>query len=179
MPTPIYISKTATISACGLYRYSLRRCWDDTLPPYTAGMLNPSTADADQDDPTITRVVRRAAALGFGSLTVWNLYALRATDPAQLSLVADPVGPENLIWIRKALEECATRSGTATVGWGTGCADQRIISDIQAIAADLGVKLHCLGVTKEGHPRHPLYVSYGTPLQPWGLSVPGGGSGAG
>jgi hypothetical protein len=177
MPALPYKSKNAVISACGLYRYVLRRCWDETLPPYVAGMLNPSTADADEDDPTITRVVRRAAGLGCGSLVVWNLYAFRATDPTLLSLVADPVGPENRDWIREALSECADRFGTATVGWGSGCADQKLASDVQAIAAELGVKLHCLGVTKGGHPRHPLYVSYGTALQPWDSPVLVGGVG--
>jgi hypothetical protein len=176
MPALCYTSKGAVISACGLYRYILRRCWDETLPPYIAGMLNPSTADADEDDPTITRVVRRAAGLGFGSLVVWNLYAYRACDPAQLSLVADPVGPDNRNWIHKALKECADRSGIAMVGWGSGGTSEKLAADVRSIAAELGVKLHCLGVTKEGHPRHPLYVSYSTVLQPWGsLVLPGGG----
>jgi hypothetical protein len=177
MLTLPYKSKGAVISACGLYRYILRRCWDETLPPCVAGMLNPSTADADDDDPTITRVVRRATRLGCGSLVVWNLYAFRATDPAQLGLVADPVGPENRGWICKALGECADSLGTAFVGWGSRCADQSLISDVQTIAAELSVKLFCLGVTKEGHPRHPLYVSYSTDLQPWDSPALVGGVG--
>jgi len=177
MPFPLYTSKTAIISSCGLYRYSLRRCWDEALPPFVVGMLNPSSADADIDDPTILRVVRRAGMLGLGSLIVWNLYAYRATDPAHLSLVADPVGPENRRWIRESLKECSDRSGIAIVGWGAGATDQILTADVKSIATQLSVSLHCLGTTKEGHPRHPLYVSYSTPLQPWGLLVVGGGFG--
>src|SRR6516162_8071848 len=87
--------KSAIISDCGLYRYELRRVWDKSLPPYVSGMLNPSTADDKVDDATITRNIRRAQALGYGSLIVWNLGAGRATEPDNWKAMADPIGPEN------------------------------------------------------------------------------------
>jgi len=164
---PNYILADAVISNCGSYRYLLRRMWDQALPPYVLGMLNPSTADADVDDPTITRSVRRAAVLGHGSLVVWNLYAFRATDPMNLRHAPDPVGPENAKWIRTALQECSASQGTAVVGWGGNAVDANAVSAACAIAVQLGINLQCLGITKEGHPKHPLYVSYKTSLQPW------------
>ena len=163
------ISKYAIVSACGTYRYLLRRQWDSGLPPYVLGMLNPSTADADIDDPTIVRSVRRAAALGHGSLVVWNLYAFRATDPAMLRQASDPIGPDNTKWIRAALTECSEASGAAVVGWGGSCVDITTVTNVCSIATALDIKLLCLGVTKGGHPKHPLYVPYETVLQPWRL----------
>ena len=73
--------KSAVISSCGRFRYELRREWDEILPPFVAGLLNPSIADADIDDPTIIRSFKRAKANGCGSLIVWNLGAGRATNP--------------------------------------------------------------------------------------------------
>lgn len=132
-------------------------------------MLNPSTADADIDDPTIARSVRRAACLGYGSLIVWNLYAFRATDPAELWRVPDPVGAENANWIRTALLECCASRGMAVVGWGSNAIDTNVIAVACLIAAELGVSLQCLGLTKNGYPRHPLYVPYSAPLMRWSL----------
>jgi hypothetical protein len=165
--SPSLISKNAVMSSCSTYRYLLWREWDAKRPPYVSGMLNPSTADAEQDDPTITRNIRRARALGFGSLIVWNLYAFRATDPSALLSAIDPVGPDNLKWIEQAIRECRSRGGAAVVGWGSHGTDRSVIASVQAVALATGVELQCLGTTKEGHPRHPLYVSYATPLQPW------------
>ncbi|MBN9562787.1 MAG: DUF1643 domain-containing protein [Alphaproteobacteria bacterium] len=164
---PNYLSASAVISTCGSYRYLLRRTWDQTLPSYVLGMLNPSTADAEVDDPTITRSVRRAASLGHGSLVVWNIYAFRATDPAKLRQAHDPVGPDNARWIRTALMECSSGGGTAVVGWGGNAVDTKTVAAACAVAVELGVNLLCLGITKDGHPRHPLYVSYEAVLQPW------------
>lgn len=162
-----YISKDAIISPCSLYRYQLRRCWATEQPPFVLGMLNPSTADADEDDPTITRSARRAASLGYGSLVVWNLYAFRATDPRKLLNVSDPIGPDNLDWVRKTLRECRRRDGIAVVGWGSKARDMTVISRAMSVVQNVGVDLHCLGVTKDGNPRHPLYVGYDVKLAPW------------
>ncbi|MBR1088768.1 DUF1643 domain-containing protein [Bradyrhizobium manausense] len=160
---------SAIISACGTYRYELRRIWNDSKPPCVLGMLNPSTADAEIDDPTITRCVRRAAASGFGSLIVWNLGAGRATDPKVWKQMRDPIGPQNSMHIRRILVECRERKGLALVGWGAhgshmGCAEIAI-----AIANEVGVILHCLGVTKDGQPKHPLYVGYSEQPVRWKL----------
>jgi hypothetical protein len=165
--TDLFVKKSAIISSCGLYRYELRRAWDDRLPPYVAGMLNPSTADDEIDDPTIIRNLRRAAALGCGSLIVWNLGAGRATLPRIWKAMADPIGPENDNYIRCILIECRDRDGIAMVGWGASGSFLRRDKDVMAIAAEVGIKFRCLGTTKAGHPRHPLYVANREPLIPW------------
>ena len=89
------------------YRYTLRRQWDDALPYCLFVMLNPSTADATQDDPTIRRCIGFTKAWGFGGLLVGNLFALRSTDPAALYHADDPVGPENDSCLRTLRDEAA------------------------------------------------------------------------
>ncbi len=167
----VFVRKSAIISDCGLYRYELRRIWDDALPPYVSGMLNPSKADAEIDDPTIIRNRRRADAMGCGSLIVWNLGAGRATDPDNWKSMADPIGPENDAHIRRILIECRERNGIATVGWGTHGSFRGRDCAVLKIAAETGVKFRCLGITKDGKPRHPLYVAHGQPLVEWTAAV--------
>lgn len=151
---------SAIISACGSYRYELRRVWKDEAPPCVVGMLNPSTADAAADDPTITRCIRRAEADGYGSLIVWNLGAGRATEPKVWKQMNDPVGPDNSSHIRRILIECRARGGLALVGWGSHGSHLNCDAVAVAIAKEVGITLHCLGVTKGGQPKHPLYVGY-------------------
>src|SRR5580693_7206992 len=84
----------------GEYRYSLTRIWDSSLFPMVFIMLNPSTADHRNDDPTITRCRNRALRDNTaGRLVVVNLFALRATDPRALTRHPEPVGPGNDDWI--------------------------------------------------------------------------------
>src|SRR4051812_36665193 len=85
----------AILSVCKTFRYELRRVWNDNLSPLVIGMLNPSTADAENDDPTIRRIKKRAWMLGCGSLIVWNLGAARATSPIDWKSARDPIGPDN------------------------------------------------------------------------------------
>lgn len=166
-----FMRRSAIISDCGLYRYELRRVWDDRLPPYVSGMLNPSTADAEIDDRTITRNWRRANALGCGSLIVWNLGAGRATDPNDWKAMTDPIGPENDTHIHRILIECRKHNGIAVVGWGGfGSFMGRDIIALK-IAAKVGVNFYCLGITKSGQPKHPLYVAYSQSLVEWKGSV--------
>src|SRR3954454_21911255 len=86
---------SAVFSKCNRYRYRLDRIWDEARPPLAFGMLNPSTADHERNDATIERCERRARALGFGSLIVWNLFAFRSTKPSTLKAQDDPIGPKN------------------------------------------------------------------------------------
>lgn len=151
--------RTARLSACGRYRYELTRRWADG-PTVLWIMLNPSTADAAEDDPTIRRCIGFSKRDGFGSLTVVNLYAYRATDPKALFAVADPEGPENWWHIQRAV-----RSSDAVVfAWGAiqGPTDRHVWHGGALIPSPL-----CLGVTKAGHPRHPLYVRGDQPLIPF------------
>ncbi len=161
------VRKSAIISPCGLYRYELRREWDDSLPPYVSGMLNPSTADHEIDDPTIIRNWRRAERLGYGSLIVWNLGAGRATEPADWKRMRDPIGPENNAHIRRILTECKERNGLAVVGWGAHGDHFNRARQVAQIAGEVGIKFQCLGTTKSGQPKHPLYIANEQPLVRW------------
>jgi hypothetical protein len=159
--------KSAVISLCGRFRYELRRVWDKALPPFAAGMLNPSIADAEIDDPTIIRILSRARASGCGSLIVWNLGAGRATNPKDWVRMSDPIGPENDTHIKSALSECRERDGIAFVGWGAHGTFMNRNHNALRIAAEVGVQFKCLGITRGGQPRHPLYIGAWQPLVPF------------
>lgn len=166
--TWLFMESQVEISDCGLYRYWLKRRWDKADPMVCWICLNPSTADAEQDDPTIRRVVDFSKRWGYGGIYVVNLFALRSTDPAGLQEVDDPVGPRNDV----AILDCATRSQTVVCAWGAcelvtarGAVTARGMS---VAAVLLGKSLHCLGLTKHGHPRHPLYVAGNTELVEFG-----------
>jgi hypothetical protein len=141
--------------------------WNDDLPPYVSGMLNPSTADAEIDDPTIIRNWRRAEAMACGSLIVWNLGAGRATSPSDWKAMPDPIGPENDVHIRRILTECRERNGMAVVGWGTHGSFMDRDKVVTEIARAIGVTFCCLGTTKAGHPKHPLYIARTQGLLEW------------
>lgn len=156
---------SALLSEDGLYRYLLTRSWSAPGAPRAVFvMLNPSTADATQDDATIRRCVQFAKTWGMGGLTVVNLYALRATQPARLWQHADPVGPDNDRILTSTAVLAAEADFPIVGAWGANAKPARV-------AAVLGLpgmgRLQCLGTTKAGQPRHPLYLSGGTPLQPW------------
>lgn len=150
----------ATLSACGSYRYSLWRRWDYGMPSILFVMLNPSTADARDDDPTIRRCVGFAKRWGAGGIRVCNLYAWRATKPADLKKA-----PQNQIvseWQRPHANDLAIRAAAGdammiVAAWGAWP------GPFSLRPAALGrllpeYRLHALGLTKEGAPRHPLYV---------------------
>lgn len=148
----------AIISACGKYRYSLSR------EVKTAGigesrrllfvMLNPSTADSTKDDPTIRKCMGFSSRLYHGGLDVVNLFAYRATNPKELKKVNDPVGPENKGRILKA----ASESDMIVCAWGTNGTFNRQNEKVMEWLS--GYDLYALEITKDGHPKHPLYVSY-------------------
>lgn len=151
---------TARISDCGQYRYRLTRFWGNHHHRriMTFVMLNPSTADANIDDPTIRRCIGFAKRDGFAGISVVNLYAYRATDPEALKRVSDPYGINNDDTLREAL--VCSFGDPVVCAWGTK-GNPRSFLDT---ASRLGVKLSCLGVTKDGHPKHPLYIKSGQPL---------------
>jgi hypothetical protein len=148
----------AIISSCGRYRYSLRR-WLQSAPGHQVVfvMLNPSTATATEDDPTIRRCVNYAKRWVFGQLEVVNLFALRSTDPDKLwSCPPISVGPENDAHIEKALR----RSQLVVCAWGapkSSWALERAQKVLAAIKA-AGHVPHALKMTKDGFPGHPLYL---------------------
>jgi hypothetical protein len=124
-------------------------------------LANPSTADRLTDDATVRRCIGFAAAAGCSALLLVNLWAWRATDPRDLARVADPVGPQN----DEAIADAATStSGPVVLGWGARGERSRV----HAVLTLLGERpVRCLGVTKTGHPRHPLYVAATTRLRRW------------
>lgn len=160
-------SPAAVISRCQAFRYRLDRHWDDLRPPLVAGLLNPSTADANKDDPTIARLLARAQAMQMGSLIVWNAFAYRATDPAELLSKADPIGPENDRYIFDILTECRHRKGLALIGWGAHKMVHGRIGPIMRIAEAVGIEFYCVGTNRDGSPKHPLYVPYSAAPAPW------------
>lgn len=154
----------AVLSPCETYRYILVRVWDASLPSALFTMLNPSTADASEDDPTIRRCRSFATREGCGGLTVVNLFALRATNPDALTEHRDPVGPDNDTHILLAL------SKEPAVVWPDGGANPYATTratQIAGLLARRGERARCLGVTGSGAPRHPLYVRGDAPLIAW------------
>lgn len=148
----------ATFDDSGRFRYLLWRTWDESLPRACFVMLNPSTADATSDDPTIRRCIGFARSHGFGGIEVVNLFAFRTTDPALLPRTAEARGAGNDEHIRRAIERCVV----TIAAWGVHGAGHW-----QAIPSLSGIELHCLGVTNRGEPRHPLYVAGIARMQPW------------
>jgi hypothetical protein len=132
-------------------------------------MLNPSIADAEQDDPTIRRCIGFAKRLGCGELIVLNLFAFRATKPKDLFKATDPVGPDNHTWITETVDSTKDLdpqiNGIVICAWG---AHGSYIGQDQTVLGWLeldGVTPYCLGKTKHGHPRHPLYLPADAKLQ--------------
>lgn len=153
----------AVFSEDRAYRYRLTRTWGSSGTHATWIMLNPSTASALEDDPTIRRCMAFTKSWGLDGLIVVNLFAFRATDPRGLAC-ADPVGPDNDRFIREAIHPWST----VVAAWGVhGHLWGRGAQVVRNLAAD-GTGLGCLGVTKGGHPRHPLYVAGSTPLAAYG-----------
>ena len=151
----------AILSVDRAYRYALWRRWGEG-PWVTWIMLNPSTADEDVDDPTIRRCTGFTKAWGYGGFTVVNLYALRSTDPKALLDHPDPIGSGNGYHLSVAIRQGALN----IAAWGAGAGGLPYV-DIIRLAKAEDRQLHCLGTTKAGFPRHPLYVRGDTAPTPW------------
>ena len=164
--------KSATFSSCALYRYTLTRTIDQpTLfaPSQGTGviawcMLNPSTADAENDDPTIRRCIGFSKDWGYRKVLIVNAYAYRATDPKAMwksqNDGVDIVGPDN----DSAIAKTTAQAQVVIAAWGTECELGRAQKVCKLIGAS---KLHCLGICKDGSPKHPLYLSHTLEPQRW------------
>jgi hypothetical protein len=159
--TELVMEKDAVISDCGKYRYLLRRAWDHSLPRALFIMLNPSTADAEIDDPTIRSCIRLTKALGYGSFEVINLFGLRTTNPDELANAHDPIGPRNADIGDAAISRC----DIAICAWGAHPMALRRSRDMRGWVRGWKPAAYCFGLTKNGRPKHPLYLQTGTPLQ--------------
>jgi hypothetical protein len=151
------------------YRYLLTRRWGDPHRWMTFIMLNPSTADAFADDPTIRRCTGFAKREGCGGLNVLNLFAWRATDPRELPGCPNPAGPYNDHFLTSCVYD---QDPVVVAAWGTGGTLQGRDREVARLLAAMGVEVRCLGVTKDGHPKHPLArgrerVPDDAPLIPW------------
>lgn len=152
------VASGAEFSDCERYRYSLWRQWSDGPAVMFIG-LNPSTADATLDDPTIRRCIGFAKSWGFGKLLMTNLFAWRDTSPRDMLAAKDPIGPLN----DKALVEASAQATLAIAAWGAyGTHLQR-----DAAVRKLVPHLHYLRLTKDGHPGHPLYLPASLQPQAW------------
>lgn len=153
----------AVFSHCEHYRYLLWRIWNPDLPFWSFGMLNPSTADHLQLDPTVDRCQTRASSGGAGGLIIWNLFAWRATDPAAMKRVADPVGAFN----NDAMLAAVAASALNIAAWGAHGTHRDREHSVQAVLGRENVPLHALAFTAAGLPRHPLYLPLALEPQPW------------
>jgi hypothetical protein len=165
-------SRAATISPCGLYRYTLTRRWPGSGGLVNWIMLNPSVADASIDDPTIRRCIGFSRGWGFGSLVVTNLFAFRATDPGAMKAAADPAGPED----DAHLLEWARAADRVVLAWGAHGGHRGRDREVLRMLDEAGVDAFALGTTAAGHPVHPLYqpgsaVPVPYPARPAGKAV--------
>lgn len=165
------IVKAARLSKCGRYRYTLERTWSDESAPVLFVMLNPSTADADIDDPTIKKCIGFAQRWGAGGISVVNLYAWRATKPKDLPSDRTAIGEltnvacHNTFWI----DHEARKASRIVVAWGANAGPikyraQSVYSSLRGMESDYQScrRIEALRLTKDGHPWHPLYVPYET-----------------
>ena len=141
------------------YRYALWRIWDRDRPPVMFIGLNPSTADATLDDPTLVRCMGFARDWGYGGVYTANLFAWRATDPREMKCAKNPVGPHNDMVIR----ELAGRAERIIAAWGN---DGAFMNRADAVR-ELLPELHYLKRNRSGQPAHPLYLPKGLKPLPW------------
>lgn len=156
----------AKFSPCGNYRLELFRQWDAAKPFVSWIMLNPSTADGDEDDATIRRCISFSQTFGFGGMYVYNLFAYIATDPNDLVLAwqdgVDISGDED--GAMATLLSGVSRSAGVIAAWGArgGVVPGRA----EYVQSRLPIA-YCLGKTKLGQPRHPLYLKSDVMLEPF------------
>lgn len=162
----------ATFDPTRTWRYTLWRRWDARRPDCVWLMLNPSTADETELDPTIRRCVGFTRSWGLhGGIVVVNLFAVRSTNPTGLLAVDDPIGAGNDAAI---FGECKDRRRGVICAWGNGNKSKALMELVDRRAAEVrkllrGRTLQCLGTTGRGHPRHPLYLAATTELQRYGV----------
>lgn len=147
--------KSAVISSDGLYRYELWRHWSNAGTAVFIG-LNPSTADATKDDPTIRKCVGFSKRWGFGALCMVNLFALRATRPKDMMKAELPSGMDN----QHHLLKCTSEAGIVIAAWGANGSFQNQDLTVFQWLQQAGVSLHALRLNTDGSPGHPLYIPY-------------------
>lgn len=159
--SPFEMPKYAVISECEKFRYVLSRTWS-AGPRCLFVMLNPSTADATKDDHTIRKCVEFCKRWGFCALDVVNVYAFRATDPREMKKAGYPRGPANHLY----LEAYAKEASCIVLAYGRHARslDAALAQHHLSIGAPK-TEFRCLGKNKDFTPKHPLMISYDTPLE--------------
>lgn len=144
----------AAFSECWTWRYLLWRVWDHRRRALMIAGLNPSTADEETDDPTIRRCIDFGKRWGYGGLYMVNLFAFRATDPADMKRAADPIGPANDAVILRTVEA----SQGILAAWGTQGVFRERGDAVRRLLRKQGREVLTLGLTKNRQPTHPLYI---------------------
>ena len=145
----------AIFSPCRRWRYKLWRIWSPNDRRLIVVGLNPSTADENIDDATIRRCIGYARRWEFGGIHMLNLFGYRATKPCDMRTAADPVGPGN----KNAFDELRNwQTPFVLCAWGVNGGHKGQDQIVLGWLAAAGVHPQCLGITKKGFPRHPLYV---------------------
>lgn len=153
--------KGATFSECKRFRFTLTRRWSGDSVLAVIG-LNPSTADETQDDPTIRRICNFAWSSGYGGLTMLNLWAFRSTDPKALTGIECENERHNMLVIADAVAS----HGRTIAAWG---ANKHAGPRAAAMLAAIKPTLYCWGTTKDGSPRHPLYLPNTATMRLWSV----------
>lgn len=152
--------RSAILSLCGLYRLELRRVWDVKLPLLVVVMLNPSTADAEKDDPTLLALIHFAKLWGYGGLLIVNLRAYRTSKPRELFAAHDAgvntIGADNHRYGGAALDYAAATSGRVLVAWGTGGSDLGLDAHVASRCRARQLEMICLGRNADTSPKHPM-----------------------
>ena len=156
-------ASVAIYSDCERYRYSLTREWSLEGGRVAFVMLNPSTATEVQNDPTVERCERRARALGFGAFRVCNIFAWRDTDPRAMRAAAEPIGAEN----DAAISDACAWADLTIRAWGTHGEHLKRGSAVEHLIRATGAPMAHLGLSKGGHPKHPLYIAYAQQPEAW------------
>ena len=141
--------KDAVLSKDRRYRYALWRIWNEEKPVVMFICLNPSTADEEQDDPTLIRCISYSKLWGYGGVIISNLFAFRATNPGDLKKVKDPMGDENDKWLKSLSEKADIIVGA----WGN---HGELLLRGRAVI-NIFEEMYCLKINKTGQPAHPLY----------------------
>lgn len=158
----------AVISRCEQYRYFLWRYWNhEHLPLLCFIMLNPSKADAVADDPTVRKCVGFARRHNFGGVDIINLFAYRATAPADMLRAHDAIGPMNDEYLIAVTDRVVDNGGTVVCAWGNHGAGTERERHVIDMLAGIGIKLHTLRLNDDGTPAHPLMLPYTCALREW------------
>lgn len=159
----------AVLDHSGSYRYLLRREWDTTKPKALWIMLNPSTANHQEDDPTVKSCIQFTSKWGYGSFEVVNLFAYRSKSPSDLKSLPKEVaiGFENYSYIQDAMD----RADLIVAAWGSNGKIHKRNQDDELITLFEKYQLNCLDILKNGDPRHPLFFSTDKPFKNYKLTI--------